>query len=127
MNKSFSSGVVATKVQNCLIVTVGEDLSGGGLEEVSRVVLRDVHEKGCSSIVFELSALKFMDTVEFEGLKAISSMADILGAQSVFVGIQPGIVSHLVTNDSATLGVVGALDLNDALEMLGITHGLYKN
>jgi anti-anti-sigma regulatory factor len=127
MNKSFSSVVIATKVQGCLIVTVGEDLSGGGLEEVSRVVLRDVHEKGCSSIVFELSSLKFMDTIEFEGLKAISSMADILGAQSVFVGIQPGIVSHLVANDSATLGVVGALDLNDALEMLGITHGLSRN
>ena len=40
MHNTTSANVVATKVRDCLIVTVGEDLSGGGLEEVRRVVLR---------------------------------------------------------------------------------------
>ncbi|BDT77330.1 hypothetical protein PKF023_11330 [Polynucleobacter yangtzensis] len=121
MSSTSSSNVVATKVKNCLIVTVGEDLSGGGLEEVRRVVLRDVHEKGCLSIIFELSALKFMDTFEFQGLKTVSEMASILGAQAMFVGMQPGIVFHLITNDVETSGLNAALDLNEALEKLGIT------
>lgn len=121
MSSTSSSNVVATKVKNCLIVTVGEDLSGGGLEEVRRVVLRDVHEKGCLSIIFELSALKFMDTLEFQGLKTVSEMASILGAQAMFVGMQPGIVFHLITNDVETSGLNAALDLNEALEKLGIT------
>lgn len=96
-------------------------MSGGGLEEVQRVVLRDVHEKGCLSIIFELSALKFMDTIEFQGLKTVSEMASILGAQAMFVGMQPGIVFHLITNDVETSGLNAALDLNEALEKLGIT------
>lgn len=121
MSSTSSSNVVATKVKNCLIVTVGEDLSGGGLEEVRRVVLRDVHEKGCLSIIFELSALKFMDTLEFQGLRTVSEMASILGAQAMFVGMQPGIVFHLITNDVETSGLNAALDLNEALERLGIT------
>lgn len=125
-NASFSS-VIATKVKDCLIVTVGEDLSSGGLEEVRRVVLRDVHEKGCLSIIFELSALKFMDTIEFEGLKNVSEMASTLGAQSIFVGIQPGIVFHLVANDAQTDGLNAALDLNEALEKLRITNVASRN
>ena len=127
MTGNSSSSVVATKVKDCLIVTVGEDLSGGGLDEVKRVVLRDVHEKGCLSIIFELSALKFMDTIEFDGLKAISEMASILGAQSMFVGMQPGIVFHLIANDAVTTGLSAALDLNEALEMLGITDAASRN
>ena len=86
------------------------------------MTLRDVHEKGCQSIIFELSAVKFMDTIEFEGLKTISEMASILGAQSMFVGLQPGIVSHLVASDAETGGISAALDLNEALEKLGITN-----
>jgi anti-anti-sigma regulatory factor len=127
MHNTTSANVVATKVRDCLIVTVGEDLSGGGLEEVRRVVLRDVHEKGCQSIIFELSALKFMDTIEFEGLKTVSEMASILGAQAMFVGLQPGIVFHLISNDAQTSGINAALDLNEALEKLGITSAAARN
>ncbi len=127
MHNTTSSNVVATKVRDCLIVTVGEDLSSGGLEEVRRVVLRDVHEKGCLSIIFELSALKFMDTIEFEGLKTVSEMASILGAQAMFVGLQPGIVFHLIANDAQTAGINAALDLNEALEKLGITSATARN
>ena len=127
MSSASSSNVIATMVKDCLIVTVGEDLSGGGLEEVRRVVLRDVHEKGCLSIIFELSALKFMDTVEFEGLRTVSEMALILGAKSMFVGMQPGIVFHLVANDAQTVGVSAALDLDEALEKLGITDAASRN
>ena len=127
MHNTTSANVVATKVRDCLIVTVGEDLSGGGLDEVRRVVLRDVHEKGCQSIIFELSALKFMDTIEFEGLKTVSEMASILGAQAMFVGLQPGIVFHLISNAAQTSGINAALDLNEALEKLGITSAAARN
>ncbi|MFZ4062332.1 MAG: STAS domain-containing protein [Polynucleobacter sp.] len=127
MHKTSSSSIVATMVKDCLIVTVGDDLSGGVLEEVRRVVLRDVHQKGCLSIIFELSALKFMDTLEFDGLKTISEMASILGARAMFVGMQPGIVFHLIANDAHTVGVSAALDLNEALEKLGITNAASRN
>lgn len=96
MHKTASVNVVATKVNDCLIVTVGDDLSEGCLEEVKRTILSDIHKEGCLSIIFELSALKFMDTIEFEGLKSISEMAIFLGARSLFVGIQPELCRTLL-------------------------------
>lgn len=122
-----SAGVVSTKVKNCLIVTIGEDLSSGNLEEVRRLVLNGIDKQGCSSIIFELSALKFMDTIEFEGLKTVSEMASVLGARSIFVGLQPGIIFHLIMNNAETVGVFATLDLNEALETLGITSADTRN
>ncbi|WP_162785572.1 hypothetical protein [Polynucleobacter necessarius] len=68
-----------------------------------------------------------MDTTEFEGLKTGSEMTSILGAQSMFVGIQPGIVLHLIANHTQTTGLSAALDLNEALEKLGITDAASRN
>ena len=66
MQDITSSRIIATRVKNCLIVTIGEDLSIQTLKNLQRLVLSGIHEKGCSSIVFELSALKYMDLM---GLK----------------------------------------------------------
>lgn len=121
MHDIATSSIVATKVKDCLIVTIGEDLSSSSLEEVKHLVLNHIHEKNCSSIIFELSALKFMDTIEFQGLKTVSEMAAVLGAKSLLVGLQPGIIFHLIMNNAETTGVCAVLDLNEALEALGIT------
>ena len=121
MQDITSSRIIATRVKNCLIVTIGEDLSIQTLKNLQRLVLSGIHEKGCSSIVFELSALKYMDKIEFEGLKEVSEMAAVLGAKSLFVGLQPGIIFHLIINNAETSGICATLDLNEALEKLGIT------
>ncbi len=120
MSGISDSNLVITKVKDCLIVTVRDDLSGVVLEEMQRKVLKDIQEKSCLKIIFELSALKFMDTIEFESLKKIAEMASILGAESIFVGIKAGIVNHLIMNDAETSGLNAELDLNEALEKLGI-------
>jgi anti-anti-sigma regulatory factor len=127
MNESLSSNVFTTKVNDCLIVTFGEDLSSVGLEEVKNVVLRDIREKSCSSIIFELSALKYMDTYEFAGLKEVSEMGIILGAKTIFAGLPPGIVFHLIVNNVETAGITAVLDLNEALEVLGIVNDTSRN
>lgn len=120
MSELTSSGINVTKVRNCLIVTVGDDLSGGALEHMQKVVLDGIHQDGCLEVIFELSGLKFMDTLEFDRLKSISEMALILGAKTVFSGINPGIIFHLISCNAQTEGIHSSLDLNGALNLLGI-------
>lgn len=122
MGEMSSSGINVTKVKNCLIVTVGDDLSGDALDQTQNVVLDGIHQDGCLEVIFELSGLKFMDTLEFEGLKSISEMAAILGAKTVFSGINPGIIFHLISSNAKTEGIQSSLDLNGALNLLGIAN-----
>lgn len=120
MNETLSSNIFTTKVNNCLIVTFGDFLSNESLEEAKNVVLRDVREKFCFSVIFELSGLKYIDTLEFEVLKEISEMTALLGAKTIFSGLQPGIIFHLIVNDVKISRINAALDLNEAIEKLKI-------
>lgn len=127
MREMTTSSINTTRVKDCLIVTLGDDLSGGAIDATRLVVLDNVHKEACLSVVFELSALKFMDTEEFEALKSISEMAAMLGAQAIFSGLNPGIIFHLILNDAQTNGVSATLDLNEALRLLGITNDVDRN
>ena len=103
-------------------MTVGDDLSGGALEQVRKVVLDGIHQESCLAVIFELSGLKFMDTLEFEGLRSISEMSTILGAKTIFSGMNPGIIFHLILSNAETEGISSALDLNEALNLLDISN-----
>ena len=46
MHETHPASIAVTQVKNCLIVALGDDLSGGALDEVKRLVLQSIHEKG---------------------------------------------------------------------------------
>lgn len=111
--------VVATRINGCVVVTVPGDLGRGLMSEVERVALKNITADHTQAVIFELSGLQFMDSVEFDALKAITRMIQHLGVKPMIVGLRPGIITHLVQTDVDISGVPAALSLNDALAMLG--------
>ena len=120
MFRASLSSFVVTQVRDCLIVTIGNDLSRFSIEELQGVVSRSIHENGCASIILDLTNLNFMDTIEWEDLKVVYDIASVLGAQSIFVGMKVGIISHLIMNDAQTAGLNMALSLDQALKILRV-------
>ena len=59
-----------------------------------------------------------MDVEDFEVLRRSMAMASILGARSILVGLQPGIVASLIALDCNVDGVEAAADLDDAFQRL---------
>lgn len=103
-----------------MIVTFGEDFSEINVDEIKQTLLQEVYESHCANVIFEMSALKFLDTIEFEQLKDIMKMISTLGVKSMLVGLRPGIIHHLVLHDVDISGISTSLDLNDALNKLEI-------
>lgn len=118
MGASSTTSVTGTRVRDCLVVTVSQDLSGNMLDEVRRVALEGIQRDGAQSAIFELSAVPFMDTHEFEDLRKIARMAEMLGARVIFVGLKPGIIMHLLSADADVSGVRACLGLDEALHAL---------
>lgn len=114
--------VVKTLINDCVIVRAGEDLAGSAMAELKRVALEGIQAHGAKSIIFELSAVKFMDSCEFGELRSIAEMSRILGARPIFVGLKSGIITQIVNSDSNLAGIQAHHDLNQALERLGITY-----
>jgi hypothetical protein len=59
-----------------------------------------------------------MDSQEFNELHKISRMTEILGAQTIFVGLNPGIIIHLMSQDVDIVGIKSYLSFEDALNTL---------
>ena len=82
-------------------------LTGGiasGKSTVSRMV------RGCG--------LDVIDANDFNALKLIMSMAQLMGAHSVVSGLKPGVVSSIIELGVETRDVDAALDLDDAFDMV---------
>lgn len=116
-------GVLATRVRDCLVLSLGRDLAGSALERLRHVVVDELRDLPAHAVVFDLGALRYIDSHEFGELRSIARMVDMLGAPSIFVGFQPGVIVHLMRMDADTAGLRTALGLDEALRQLGIIGG----
>ncbi len=111
--------VTTTLVRGCLIVTFPSEIAEG-LARAQNIALESAQQASAHTAILELSAVKFLDRTEFEGLRALSSMLFLLGARCIIVGLRPGVVAWLVGNDLVVDGLEFAHDLESALERLGV-------
>ncbi len=110
--------VTGTRVKDNLVVTLPADLSGDALAQIREVTLHQLHDDRPSAVILECSGVSYMDTREFEELRAICGTIAVLGARTCFTGLRPGIVKHLVLSDANLSGVRAFLGLNEALDHL---------
>ncbi len=121
---SSSTSVTGTRVEDCLVVTLSRDLGGDTLDQARKVTLDGVQSGGASAVIVDASGVPFMDSHEFDGLRRLMHMAELLGARCMLVGLQPGIIMHLMSCDANVDGLRAMLGLDDALRaMRGIRRG----
>lgn len=117
--------VISTRVGQSIILTLGADLSGGVLDEVKKTALEDLHRHRARGVIFEISALQFLDTHEFDELKAIAKMVEVLGATAIFAGFRPGIVMYLIESGVDLGNIKACFGLDEALEQLAsLSHAV---
>ena len=63
-----------------------------------------------------LSGLETLDTAEFVSLRRIITMTTVMGAESILVGMRPGIVSSLIEANADVDGLQAAVDLDAAFD-----------
>lgn len=117
----LEDGIVATRIADCIVIAIPDDLGDGRMHQVEQAVQRCAGVAMLRSVVFDMSALKYADATEFRALQAQAESLAILGVQPLMVGLNPGIIMHLVEVDAAQGRMRAFLDLADALQFLGLT------
>ena len=118
-NQSTTDRIPLQLIQGCLVASIQVDLTEQVLglfrdELLARIAGAHVH-----GVVLDVSGVETMDSTDFEMLKTTMTMASVMGAQPIIVGLKPGVVSALVDMDVDTRNVRAALNLDDALRILG--------
>ena len=110
---------VAIQVSRDIVVaSIQVDLSADVLARLRDDLLHCVNQSGSSGVVFDLSGLDTLDSGEFNGLRQIITMCKIMGAESILVGLRPGVVSSLIEAGVDADGLRAAINLDAAYAML---------
>jgi rsbT antagonist protein RsbS len=119
---SHYSRVPIIKVWNLLLIPLQGEMTDELANELTNEVLDRIHQLGCLGLVIDITGLWIVDSHLCAVLSQLSSAAALMGARTFISGMKPDIALALETMGVQLKGVSTTLDLEDALELLGI-HG----
>jgi rsbT antagonist protein RsbS len=117
-DKAGSDRIPLQLIQGCLVASIQVDLTDRVLNRFRRELLARIGSTHVHGVVLDVSGVDIMDSIDFDMLKTTMTMASIMGASPVIVGLKPGIISALMDMDVDIRGVCAALNLDDALQIL---------
>ena len=105
-------------VRNCLVVTIQGELYDDILMRIRTDILKKVQATRVRGVILDFCTVRMLDSSAFNFLADTAKMASLLGATTVFVGLQPGVVSALVDLEVEMADVRAVLTMEDGFEQL---------
>ena len=115
-----SKNRIPLQISNRIItVPIRYELTMPVLVQLRLDLLQFIDEtKNAKGVIFDLNGVKIVGEDEFNTLRKIIQMIDIMGLSVVLCGLAPGIVSTIVDMAISIKGLKTALDLNGAYALL---------
>ena len=107
------------RVANVLLTTIHVDLQDTIAAAFQEDVLLEIEASGAKGIVIDISGLEEVDTHVARILAETGSMARLMGARAVLVGMRPEVAATLVRMGYAMGAIETSLDVEEGLRLLG--------
>ena len=111
-------GVAMQVSRDVVVASIQVDLDDDVLARLRDELLHRLHETGSRGVILDVSGLETLDSSEFAAVRRIITMCTIMGAQSVLVGLRPGVVSALIEAGADVDGLQAAINLDAAFALL---------
>jgi rsbT antagonist protein RsbS len=119
MNHSVESiKITIHETQGCLVVPIQEELSKEAALRIQSNLLEQVYAKSIKGVIIDLSGVKVIDGILWEVFSKTARMVKMLGFPAVITGLRPGVVASIIDLDLDFSGLITAMNLEDALEIL---------
>ena len=111
-------GIAMQVSRDIVVASIQVDLDENVLARFREDLLRRIHETGSRGVILDVSGLETLDSDEFAALRRIITMSTIMGAESVLVGLRPGVVSALIEAGADVNGLQAASSMDAAFALL---------
>ena len=111
-------GVAIQVSRDIVVASIQVDLDDDVLDRFRDELLHRLHETGSCGVILDVSGLETLDSYEFSALRRIITMCTIMGAETVLVGLRPGVVSALIEAGADVDGLQAAINLDAAFALL---------
>ena len=106
------------KLGNFLIVSIQVDMHDKLALHLQSQILEEIEKSGAKGVLIDISVLEMVDSFIGRMLSGMASMASIMDAAVVIVGMQPAVAITLVELGLEMPGVDTALNMEKGMEML---------
>ena len=106
------------RIKNFLIVSIQVDMHDKLAIQLQSQILIEVERTGAKGVLIDISVLEMVDSFIGRMLSGMASMASIMDAAVVIVGMQPAVAITLVELGLEMPGVDTALNMEKGMEML---------
>lgn len=106
------------KIGNYLIVSIQVDMHDRLAIELQAQILEELSKTGAKGVLIDISVLEMVDSFIGRMLSGMASMAAIMDASVVIVGMQPAVAITLVELGLELPEVETALNMEKGIEML---------
>lgn len=106
------------KIGNFLIVSIQIDMHDKLAIQLQSQILEEIEKTGAKGVLIDISVLEMVDSFIGRMLSGMASMASIMDAAVVIVGMQPAVAITLVELGLEMPGVDTALNMEKGMAML---------
>ncbi len=114
----YQKRIPIIKIHDFLIVSIQVDMHDKLAIQLQSQILNEVGRTGAKGVLIDISVLDMVDSFIGRMLSGIASMAGIMDAAVVIVGMQPAVAITLVELGLEMPGVDTALTMEKGMEML---------
>ena len=114
------------RMGNLLLVTIQVDMHDKLALTLQDDLTNRIAEVGARGVLIDISSLEIVDSFIGRTLANIASMAKVLDAQTVVVGMQPAVAITLVELGMSLPGIRTALNVESGMQFLQETAAAYR-
>jgi rsbT antagonist protein RsbS len=101
-----------------LVASIHSALDDGELVRFRRELLEQIGRYRARGVIIDVAALDVIDSFACHTLRILAQVARLRGAETIIVGIEPGVAMAMARLGTTLHPVLTALDLDAALELL---------
>ena len=116
--KAALSKMVMPMIRGCLVVPIQIELYDASVIRIQESVLEKIRETGIKGVIMDVSAVEIMDSFIVQTISDTARMASMMGATTVLVGLQPGVVASLVDLELELGDIQTAITLEEGFQKL---------
>jgi rsbT antagonist protein RsbS len=113
-------------VRGCLVVTLQGELYDDTLMRIRTDILEKIQATKVRGMILDFCTVRVLDSFAFNFLADTAKMTSLLGVTSVFVDLQPGVVSSLVDLEVKIDNVRTALTMEEGFEQIKSVISIYE-
>ena len=107
-----------TVIERCVVLTIQSDLQDDVFRRLSEDSMVKIEETRAVALFLDLSNVYVLDIQDFDYIKKIFRMTDLMGARSILVGLRPGVAACLAEMNADITGIAAVGSIEQALQVV---------